>query len=67
MNHVSSSTQNSAATGALFMVVASFAFAGTNVLQSVLPWQFGMSSTGMAFWQYLIASLLALPDRKSVV
>ncbi len=61
MNHVSSSTQNSAASGALLMVVASLAFAGTNVLQSVLPWQFGMSSTGMAFWQYLIASILALP------
>jgi drug/metabolite transporter (DMT)-like permease len=43
------------------MVVASLAFAGTNVLQSVLPWQFGMSSTGMAFWQYVIASILALP------
>ena len=48
------------------MVVASLAFAGTNVLQSVLPTPveyggFGMSSTGMAFWQYLIASVLALP------
>lgn len=60
MSQVSSATQN-AATGALFMVTASLAFAGTNALQSVLPWQFGMSSTGMAFWQYVIASLLALP------
>lgn len=60
MNHVSSPA-NHAATGALLMVVASLAFAGTNVLQSVLPWQFGMSSTGMAFWQYVIASILALP------
>ena len=61
MNHVSSLTQNRAASGALLMVIASLGFAGTNVLQSVLPWQFGMSSTGMAFWQYLIASVLALP------
>tara|TARA_R110002020_G_scaffold249376_8_gene463292 strand:- start:910 stop:1872 length:963 start_codon:yes stop_codon:yes gene_type:complete len=61
MNHVSSTSQNSAVLGALLMVVASLAFAGTNVLQSVLPWQFGMSSTGMAFWQYVIASVLALP------
>ena len=61
MNHVSSLTQNRAASGALLMVIASLGFAGTNVLQSVLPWQFGMSSTGMAFWQYLIASILALP------
>ena len=66
MNHVSSSTHNSATTGALFMVVASLAFAGTNLLQSSLPTPveyggYGMSSTGMAFWQYLIASVLALP------
>ncbi|RYE78496.1 MAG: DMT family transporter, partial [Hyphomicrobiales bacterium] len=43
------------------MLTSSLAFAGTNTLQAILPWQFGMSSTGMAFWQYLIASLLALP------
>lgn len=48
------------------MLVASIAFAGTNTLQSILPTPveyggFGMSSTGMAFWQYLIASVLALP------
>ncbi|WEK06481.1 MAG: DMT family transporter [Candidatus Devosia phytovorans] len=65
MNQVSSSSQN-AATGALFMVVAAVAFAGSNVLQSVLPTPveyggFGLSSTGMAFWQYVIASVLALP------
>ncbi|MFK4812442.1 DMT family transporter [Devosia sp. ZW T5_3] len=60
MSQVSSTSPNTA-TGALFMVTASLAFAGTNALQSVLPWQFGMSSTGMAFWQYVIASVLALP------
>ncbi|SEQ63354.1 EamA-like transporter family protein [Devosia sp. YR412] len=64
MNQVSS-TQN-AATGALLMVTAAVAFAGSNVLQSVLPTPveyggFGLSSTGMAFWQYVIASILALP------
>lgn len=62
MNQISSRlTNNGALTGALLMLVASIAFAGSNVLQSVLPWQFGMSSTGMAFWQYVIASVLALP------
>jgi drug/metabolite transporter (DMT)-like permease len=66
MNHVSSTSQNGATTGALFMVVASLAFAGSNLLQSSLPTPveyggYGMSSTGMAFWQYLIASVLALP------
>lgn len=47
--------------GAMLMVVASLAFAGSNILQSTLPWQFGMSSTGMAFWQYVIATLFAVP------
>ncbi|WP_375451768.1 DMT family transporter [uncultured Devosia sp.] len=59
MNQVSSS--NGAVLGAAFVTIAALAFAGTNVLQSVLPWQFGMSSTGMAFWQYLLATLFALP------
>lgn len=66
MNQISSSQRSHATSGALFMLVASLAFAGTNTLQSVLPTPvdyggFGMSSTGMAFWQYLIASVLALP------
>ena len=59
MNQISSS--NGAVSGASFMLAASLAFAGANTLQSVLPWQYGMSSTGMAFWQYVIASVLALP------
>lgn len=61
MSQVSFASHNRAAAGALLMVTASLAFAGTNVLQSILPWKFGMSSTGMAFWQYVIASVLALP------
>lgn len=61
MSQVSSIPQNGAAAGAVFMLAASLAFAGSNTLQAVLPWQFGMSSTGMAFWQYVIASALALP------
>jgi S-adenosylmethionine uptake transporter len=65
LNQNASST-NAAAIGAAFMLTASLAFAGSNVLQSVLPTPveyggFGMSSTGMAFWQYVIASVLALP------
>lgn len=65
MSQVSSATQNAAA-GAILMISAAIAFAGSNVLQSVLPTPveyggFGLSSTGMAFWQYVIASVLALP------
>lgn len=47
--------------GALLMLSASLVFAVANTLQSVLPQKFGLSSTGMAFWQYLIASVLMLP------
>lgn len=66
MNQLSSAQTNSAALGALFMVIASLAFAGTNLLQSVLPTPaqfggYGIASTGMAFWQYVIATIFALP------
>jgi drug/metabolite transporter (DMT)-like permease len=66
MSQISSTSHSAATSGATFMLLASLVFAGTNVLQSVLPtpaeWGgFGMSSTGMAFWQYVIASVLALP------
>jgi S-adenosylmethionine uptake transporter len=65
MNQISSST-NTATAGAAFMLVAALAFAGTNLLQSALPTPveyggYGMSSTGMAFWQYVIAAVLSLP------
>lgn len=65
MNQISS-TSTRPGLGALLMLTASLAFAGTNVLQSVLPTPtqyggFGMASTGMAFWQYLIATVVALP------
>lgn len=66
MSQISSASANAATLGAIFMVTASVAFAGTNVLQSVLPTPleyggYGMNSTGMAFWQYVIAGLLSLP------
>lgn len=66
MSQVSSVPRNGAATGAFFMIAASLVFAGSNLLQSALPTPveyggYGMSSTGMAFWQYVIASVLALP------
>jgi len=65
MNQVSSST-NATTAGAAFMLVAALAFAGSNLLQSALPTPveyggYGMSSTGMAFWQYVIAAILSLP------
>ena len=66
MSQVSSTTNSAATAGATFMLVAAVAFAGSNVLQSVLPTPveyggFGMASTGMVFWQYLIAGVISLP------
>ncbi|MBN9311060.1 DMT family transporter [Devosia sp.] len=67
MNQISSSAKTSATTtGAVFMLVAAAAFAGSNLLQSALPTPveyggYGMSSTGMAFWQYVIAAIVSLP------
>lgn len=43
------------------MFLASIVVAGSNILQFVLPASFGMSSTGMAFWQYLVATLFTVP------
>jgi S-adenosylmethionine uptake transporter len=65
MNQLSS-PQSGALTGAILMLLAAVAFAGTNILQSILPTPveyggIGMASTGMAFWQYLIATIFALP------
>ncbi len=66
MNQVSSTNASGATAGAVFMLVAALAFAGSNLLQSALPTPveyggYGMSSTGMAFWQYVIAAVLSLP------
>ena len=60
MNQISSPAPRPAL-GAGFMLLASLAFGATNVLQSYLLWPVGMSSTGMTFWQYLVATVLALP------
>ena len=62
----STMTSSAATLGAAFMLVAAAAFAGSNLLQSILPTPveyggYGMSSTGMAFWQYVIAAVLSLP------
>lgn len=60
MNQLSSHTHRPVL-GASLMLAASVAFAGSNVAQNYLIWPVGMASTGMAFWQYLIATLFALP------
>lgn len=62
----SSSSPNGAVWGPVLMLLASLTLAGSNIPQSLLPTPaqyggFGMASTGMAFWQYLIATICVLP------
>ena len=66
MSQLSSTSRNTTALGAALMIFASLALAGSNIPQSLLPTPtqyggYGMASTGMAFWQYLIATVFALP------
>ncbi len=66
MSQLSSVSRNGALLGPVLMLLASLALAGSNIPQSLLPTPtqyggFGMASTGMAFWQYLIATVFALP------
>lgn len=66
MSQISSAFSKGTVTGPLLMIVASLVLAGSNTPQSLLPTPaeyggFGMASTGMAFWQYLIATVFALP------
>ena len=66
MSQISSTSTKGALTGPILMFLASLALAGSNIPQSLLPTPvqyggFGMASTGMAFWQYLIATVFALP------
>src|SRR3569833_4157041 len=65
MSQLSSSTRNGLVWGPILMLLASLALAGSNIPQSLLPTPeqyggFGMASNGMAFWQYLIAAVIAL-------
>jgi S-adenosylmethionine uptake transporter len=66
MSQISSPSRNGAVLGPILMLLASLALAGSNLPQSLLPTPpqyggYGMASTGMAFWQYLIATVIALP------
>jgi len=66
MSQLSSTTRNGALWGPAFMLLASLTLAASNIPQSLLPTPaqyggYGMASTGMAFWQYLIATIFILP------
>src|SRR5215475_12116684 len=66
MNQLSSTATRGALWGPALMLLASLTLAGSNIPQSLLPTPvqyggYGMASTGMAFWQYLIATIFVLP------
>jgi drug/metabolite transporter (DMT)-like permease len=60
MNQVSSH-QNGAVLGALYMLGAGITFAAVNILTPIITYQRGVPSTSVVFWQYVIATVFALP------
>jgi drug/metabolite transporter (DMT)-like permease len=55
------STANPALQAAFYMVAAGAAFAAVNIAVQAVTMRFGVSSTSVAFWQYLVAMLCGLP------
>jgi drug/metabolite transporter (DMT)-like permease len=60
MNQLSS-TPNAPLLGALFMLGAGVTFAVTNILTPTITYGMGIPSTAVVFWQYVIATVFALP------
>jgi len=56
-----SSTPNAPVLGALFMLGAGITFAITNLLTPTITYGMGVPSTAVVFWQYVIATVFALP------
>lgn len=52
---------NGALLGAIYMVGAGITFAAVNTLTPIITFQMGVPSTATVFWQYVIATLFALP------
>jgi hypothetical protein len=68
VSHVSSPTNNAAVLGTLYIIGAQVIFAVVNFVYDVLtnPWNplladDKMTSSSAVFWQYLIATVFALP------
>ncbi|WMT91624.1 DMT family transporter [Pelagibacterium sp. H642] len=60
MNQISSST-HAPLLGAVFMLGAGLTFAAINILTPIITYQMGVPSTAVVFWQYVIATVFALP------
>ena len=61
MNQISSYPNNHPVIGAGFMVGAGVTFAAVNTLTPIITYQLGVPSTAVVFWQYVIATVFALP------
>jgi drug/metabolite transporter (DMT)-like permease len=67
MSQISSPAQtggfavNNAPLGAAFMVGSGLTFAVVNTLTPIITYQLGVPSTAVVFWQYVIATVFALP------
>lgn len=60
MSQISSST-NAPVSGAVFMLGAGVTFAVTNILTPIITYDMGVPSTAVVFWQYIIATVFAMP------
>ncbi|GGA62998.1 DMT family transporter [Pelagibacterium lentulum] len=56
-----SSTHHAPVLGAVFMIGAGLTFAIINILTPIITYQMGVPSTAVVFWQYVIATVFALP------
>ena len=61
MNQISSYPHNHPVIGAGFKVGAGVTFAAVNTLTPIITYQLGVPSTAVVFWQYVIATVFALP------
>jgi drug/metabolite transporter (DMT)-like permease len=64
MNQTTSTTMkmgNQPLLGAAFMVGAGITFAAVNTLTPIITYQLGVPSSATVFWQYVIATLFAVP------
>lgn len=60
MNQISS-THSNPVLGAAFMLGAGATFAAVNILTPIITYQLGVPSSSVVFWQYVIATIFALP------
>lgn len=60
MNQISSSSQQPVL-GAAYMIGAGITFAAVNIITPIVTYQMGVASSSVVFWQYVIATIFALP------